>query len=67
MYNLTVTDLVNGQVYCYMWDQTIAKRDSSEVGSCINMFINNNCYNQIDKLTFFSDNCPGQNKNHFII
>ena len=40
MYNLTVTDIVNGQVYCYMWDQTIAKRGGSEVGSCINMFIN---------------------------
>ena len=31
------------------------------------MFINNNCHNQIDELTVFADNCPGQNKNRFII
>ena len=35
VYNLTITDLVNKDGFCYTWDQTTAKRGANEIGSWI--------------------------------
>ena len=32
-YNLTTFDLANKEGQCYMWDKTLAKRGSNEIGS----------------------------------
>ena len=52
LYNLTITDFVNKDGFCYTWDQTTAKQGANEIGSCI--------YFQGKKYY------PGQNKNRYI-
>ena len=60
--NLTITDLLNKDGFCYTWDQTTAKQGSNETGSCIYFHVKE--YLKDHKcISLFSDNCPGQNKN----
>ena len=40
IYNLTLCNLVTKQGYCCVWDQTIAKRGSNEVSSCLYNYVN---------------------------
>lgn len=58
-----------GNVYCYFWDEVQGKRGANEIGSCILHYLQRlNEQNRNIKLnvTFYSDNCCGQNKNKFI-
>ena len=66
-YNRTITDLVSRAGYCYTRDQTISKRGSNEIASCLQRFIADNVEREITKLKLFADNCLGQNKNRYII
>ena len=65
VYNLTITDLVTKDGFCYTWDQTTAKQGASEIGSCI--YFSAKDYLKHHKcITLFSDNCPRPNKNRYI-
>lgn len=44
-----------------MWSETLARRGSNDIGSCIKIFIEN-----IKTFSFYSDNCSRQNRNRFI-
>ena len=65
VYDLTVTNLETRQVSCYVWDQTVAKRGSNEISSCLYKYINQ-LPDNINELFLFADNCTGQNKNRFV-
>ena len=58
-YNLGIHNIVTGQASMYIWDETVGKRGSSEIASCLMHYITP----QVDTLHIFSDNCSGQNKN----
>lgn len=45
-----------------MWDESMAKRGSEEIGSCIVKYISV-AKVRSKKLIVFTDNCGGQNKN----
>lgn len=47
----------------YVWNESIAKRGSSEIGSCLLHYINTYVPASTTQLVIFSDNCGGQNKN----
>ena len=67
VYNLTVTDLDTKQCYCYIWDQTVAKRGGNEISSCLYEHLNDVIRNTYVKhVVLFCDNCLGQNKNRII-
>lgn len=51
----------------YVWNETIGKRGSCEIASCLDHFIENHLGPEIRKLVLFSDNCSGQNKNKNVI
>lgn len=58
-----------GDVFCYFWDETQGQRGANEIGSCILDYLNNlslNHPNEELNITFYSDNCTGQNKNKTI-
>ena len=60
-------ELSEKQGFCYVWDQTIAKRGSNEIGSCLYDYLKTNVDGKgVREVIFFSDNCPGQNKKHFV-
>jgi hypothetical protein len=47
----------------YVWNETVAKRGSVEIISCVKHYIDNVLSPDTDTLIVFSDNCAGQNKN----
>ncbi|CAK1581384.1 unnamed protein product [Parnassius mnemosyne] len=70
-FNFTVSNLATKATECYFWHEGIGNRGSDEIGSCILQFIEKilsqiNDGSAID-ITFYSDNCGGQNKNKFIM
>ena len=65
-YVFGIHDLVVEKGYMYLWDETIAKRGSSEVASCLEHFFHT--YRTGAKsLVSYSDGCGGQNKNLTIV
>lgn len=64
-FNLTIHDLENNRSQCFMWHEALARRGGNEIASCV--------YKQlslvpehITKVCFYSDSCPGQNKNSHV-
>lgn len=62
-YNLGIHNLKNGRPYFYVWNEGMAKRGSSDIGSCLMHFLDKFAPSNMKKLVIFSDNCGGQNKN----
>lgn len=71
-YNFAVCNLKKKDVTCFVWHEGQAKRGASEIGTCVLQYIKNlkqtadNLDSKLD-LVFYSDNCCGQQKNHYII
>lgn len=65
-YNLTVFDAASKEGFCYVWDETIAKRGANEISSCVYDFIKAFSEKGTKDFRFWSDNCAGQNKNRII-
>ncbi|KAE8741825.1 hypothetical protein FOCC_FOCC012634 [Frankliniella occidentalis] len=65
-YNFTIYDCTTGQAYCFVWDQTIAKRGSDEISSCVLSFFEEAVKNGVTEFKIYSDSCSGQNKNKFL-
>lgn len=64
---MTIYDGGDHQAYCYVWDETIAKRGANEIASCFLHFFETKCTNsEIKYFKLWSDNCPGQNKNRLV-
>lgn len=64
-FNLTVHDCTNNQPVCYMWHEALAKRGGNEIASCVFSHLRN-LTPSTKHVIFYSDCCPGQNKNTFI-
>lgn len=65
-YNLTVFDAGKKQGYCFMWHEGIASRGCNEIGSCLLQFLKIKSEEGITEISFYSDNCTGQNRNKYI-
>ena len=55
----------NNQGYAHLWDETTGKRGSREIASIIYRFVKKYA-DARDTLSFWCDNCGGQNKNQYI-
>lgn len=64
-YNLTVHDCASNQPYCYMWNETVAKRGGNDIGSCVYRHLKE-LPATIRHIVLFSDSCAGQNKNSYV-
>ena len=72
VYNLTSFDLIQKQGYCFIWNEAIAKRgvwlfDYLTISSCLLKLIELYCTTGNMDLVLLADNCPGQNKNRYMI
>ncbi|XP_022818610.1 uncharacterized protein LOC111351076 isoform X1 [Spodoptera litura] len=66
-FNLTVTDIKEDQTYCYFWHEAMGSRGATEIGSCILKYLRQLAVNHPgSNITFYTDNCGGQQKNRFI-
>ena len=60
-YNFTIFDITTKETVCNMWWETIAKRGSCEIASCLLDYNKN--IGSIDELVYYSDSCTGQQRN----
>lgn len=65
-YNMTVFDAAMKEGFCYVWDESIAKRGANEVSSCLYDFIKTFAEKGAKEFRLWSDNCAGQNKNRIM-
>nr|CAI5861067.1 unnamed protein product [Callosobruchus analis] len=65
-YNFTMYNLLSKECQCFMWNECIARRGSSEIGSCLLKFVEWHVQKGFKEFSFFSDNCSGQNRNKFL-
>ena len=67
VYNFSVVNLKTNQTTMFVWNEAIAARGSSEIGSCVLKWLDMNLGQEYEPstitLTIFADNCGGQNKN----
>ena len=66
LYNFTVYDIKDGESWCYIWHEGIAKRGSNEIASCVHDFLQKVDEKGYEKVYFFCDCCSGQNRNSII-
>lgn len=67
--NFTITELGTKDTTCYVWHEGEGARGINEIGSCVFMYLtklNNNATMPCD-VTFYSDNCCGQQKNKYML
>ncbi|KAK3736691.1 hypothetical protein QZH41_011484 [Actinostola sp. cb2023] len=64
--NFGIHDCIAEQGYMYMWDETVAKRGSSEIASCLKHFLTSHP-SGAKSLVSYSDGCGSQNKNIVVI
>jgi len=69
-FNLTVYETYGNKnvSYCYLWNETQASRGGQEIASCIYKYIYDKTdqFNDIKEIIFYSDCCPGQNRNIYM-
>lgn len=63
VFNLTVYDLASRDCVCYLWNETLSHRGSSEISTCVFKYLQGCDDNENEKVNLFADGCPGQNKN----
>lgn len=61
-FNFTICDMTENQFSCMVWNESIGKRGSNEIASCILKWISS-LPQDVKEITFWSDNCAGQNRN----
>lgn len=64
--NFTITSLLEKTTECYVWEESNGHRGANELGSCVLKYIEKNIGTYKD-ITFYSDNCSGQQKNQFML
>lgn len=67
VYNFTIYDIGHHEGFCFVYDQTMATKGPNEVGSFVWYFIELKVAKGIRKFVFYSDNCPSQNRNRFLL
>lgn len=65
-FNLTIYDLATKDCHCFLWNETISKRGSCEISSCLLKMLQDYDRKGVVEITLFCDGCAGQNKNSMI-
>lgn len=66
VYNFTIYNILTKSGYCYVWHAAIAKRGANEIASCLWSYLQGEAERGIKDISFYSDNCSGQNRNRFV-
>lgn len=64
-YNLTIHDSDTNNPSCFMWHEAIANRGGNEIALCIFEHLSS-LKPSLKTITYYSDSCPGQNKNSYV-
>lgn len=72
VFNFTIYELKSKAVKCFMWDESQANRGVCEIGTCVLKYLESlkekasTTESKTLDVVFYSDNCCGQQKNHFM-
>lgn len=67
-YNFTIYESNTANGYCYVWGEKDGKRGAIEICSHIYLYLTKlDDTKDIESVHLFCDNCPGQNKNKYIM
>lgn len=66
VYNFTIYDIGPHEGYCYLWTENIGKKGPNEIASFVMDYIEKKSSNGVKRFIFYSDNCPGQNRNRIV-
>lgn len=62
-----IHNLKTGQAFFYIYHEGLGNKGPNEVCSFVMDYINNYIPESVKELRLYSDNCPGQNKNHTMV
>lgn len=66
-FNLTFYNLASKECYCFVWNESVSKRGSSEIASCLFKVLEEYSRKQnVTTIDLFADGCYAQNKNSII-
>ena len=65
VYNFTIFEQNSKVGLCFLWEEFNGKRGSCEVATCLSLYIKG-LPSHIQKVSFFSDCCSGQNRNRIV-
>lgn len=67
--NFTISELKLDKTECFFWDESQGHRGANEIGTCVLKYLQkkSSCADEYLDITFYSDNCCGQQKNQYII
>jgi hypothetical protein len=63
VYNLGIHNMADNSAAMFMWDESVASRGASEIGSCLLRYVEEKVHAGAKNVTCFSDSCGGQNRN----
>lgn len=66
-YNFTIFDTDKLLGYLFLWNENIGCKGAIEIASCVYKFIAEQCAAGMQHFIFYTDNCPSQNKNKFLV
>lgn len=68
VYNFTIYESKSQNGYCYLWGERDGKRGVIEICSHLYNYLSYvDVTGEYERISFYCDNCPGQNKNKFIL
>nr|CAI5860462.1 unnamed protein product [Callosobruchus analis] len=62
-YSFTFYNIATKKCVCFVWNETVSKRGSSEVATCISHVLEYYSTKGIKSFYLYADGCAGQNKN----
>lgn len=66
-YNLTVHECSTNEAFCYMWHEAVSKRGANQISSCLLKHLQYlDSFGHIKHVIYYSDSCPGQNRNSIL-
>lgn len=70
--NFTISELAKDSCDCFVWSEVEALRGANEIATCVWRYLKKKCERESEindnnlQITFYSDNCCGQQKNKFM-
>lgn len=65
-FNLTFYNIGNKDCFCFPWYESLSKRGSSEIATCVFKALEHYAKKGITEISLYSDGCYGQNKNSIV-
>jgi len=67
-YNLSIYESKTKAGHCYLWSEVDGKRGANEICSILYDYLKSiDDKGLFQEIALYCDNCPGQNKNHFML